>query len=215
LGRMRPRTAPSRIDDMARERRQMIGLGFVFLWFLVGGIAHFAATNLEIRIMPSYIPWPRAAVLVSGACELLGATSLLYRPTRRAAATGPKADTPAARLRLGPNRSVGIISSDFPPRDPHSKSMRNVDTAIGQFCSYFEREIGEISRLVATYGDGATEPSAASGPLYRKVLYVSMLDTLAGIRFHHKAFPELSRQSRTRFSRFVEAHCSWPDTRHR
>ncbi len=65
-----------------------IGLGFVFLWFLIGGIAHFAATDLEMRIVPPYIPWPHAAVLASGAFELLGAIGLLFRPTRRAAGLG-------------------------------------------------------------------------------------------------------------------------------
>ena len=65
-----------------------LGLAFVFLWFLIGGIAHFVATDLEMRIVPPYIPWPRAAVLVSGVFELLGAAGLLWRPTRRAAGLG-------------------------------------------------------------------------------------------------------------------------------
>lgn len=64
------------------------GLALVFLWFLVGGIAHFAATELEMRIVPPWVPWPRAAVLVSGVFELLGAAGLLWRPTRRAAGWG-------------------------------------------------------------------------------------------------------------------------------
>lgn len=64
------------------------GLAFVFLWFLIGGIAHFVATAAEMRIVPPYIPWPRVAVLVSGAFELLGAAGLVYRPTRRAAGIG-------------------------------------------------------------------------------------------------------------------------------
>jgi len=58
------------------------------LWFFVGGLAHFAKTDLEMSIMPPYIPWPRAAVLVSGVFELLGAFGILYRPTRRAAGIG-------------------------------------------------------------------------------------------------------------------------------
>jgi uncharacterized membrane protein len=41
-----------------------------------------------MSIVPPYIPWPRAAVLVSGVFELLGAAGLLYRPTRRAAGVG-------------------------------------------------------------------------------------------------------------------------------
>lgn len=67
---------------------KLFGLGFVFLWFLIGGIAHFAATDLEMRIVPTYIPWPRATVLISGVFELLGAAALLYQPTRRAAGIG-------------------------------------------------------------------------------------------------------------------------------
>jgi uncharacterized membrane protein len=60
----------------------------VFLWFLIGGIAHFTATNLEMTIVPPWVPWPRAAVLVSGGFELLGAAGVLYQPTRRAAGMG-------------------------------------------------------------------------------------------------------------------------------
>ena len=67
---------------------KLAGVGFVFVWFLVGGIAHFVATEMEMRIVPPYIPFPRAAVLVSGVFELLGAAGLLWRPTRRAAGIG-------------------------------------------------------------------------------------------------------------------------------
>lgn len=89
--------------------------------------------------------------------------------------------------------------------------MRSIDQAIEQFCSYFSREIGEISRLVVAPIDENSEPSVASGPLYRKVLYVTMLDTLAGIRFNKKAFPDLFKQNRARFTRFVVDHCSWSE----
>ncbi len=71
-----------------RRRVRTLGLGFVFLWFFVGGIAHFAATDLEMSIVPPYIPWPHAAVLVSGVFELLGAAGLLLKSTRRSAGVG-------------------------------------------------------------------------------------------------------------------------------
>jgi len=64
------------------------GLVFVFVWFLFGGIAHFAFTEAEMRIVPPVIPWPRATVLVSGVFELLGAAGLLIRATRKAAGVG-------------------------------------------------------------------------------------------------------------------------------
>ncbi|CAN5756092.1 hypothetical protein BH09PSE5_BH09PSE5_05440 [soil metagenome] len=65
-----------------------VGIGFVFLWFFLGGIAHFAFTELEMTIVPPYITWPREAVLISGVFELLGAFGLLYAPTRRWAGIG-------------------------------------------------------------------------------------------------------------------------------
>ena len=64
------------------------GLAVVFLWFLIGGIAHFVLTDTEMRIVPPWIPWPRAAVLASGVFELLGAAGLLWPTTRRAAGWG-------------------------------------------------------------------------------------------------------------------------------
>jgi uncharacterized membrane protein len=66
----------------------VIGLVIVFLWFLIGGIAHFVATATEMRVVPPYIPWPRATVLVSGVFDLLGALGLLHPSTRRAAGVG-------------------------------------------------------------------------------------------------------------------------------
>jgi uncharacterized membrane protein len=65
-----------------------IGLGFVFLWFFVGGIAHFAFTQVEMQIVPPWIPFPREVVWISGAFELLGAIGVAWRPTRRVAGWG-------------------------------------------------------------------------------------------------------------------------------
>jgi uncharacterized membrane protein len=70
------------------SRWKRAALVFVFLWFAIGGVAHFVALEAEMRIVPPWIPWPRAAVLVSGAFELLGAAGLLWQPTRRAAGIG-------------------------------------------------------------------------------------------------------------------------------
>ena len=69
-------------------RGRSAGIGFVFLWFFIGGILHFVATDTEATIVPPWMPWPVAAVLVSGVFELLGAFDILFRPTRRAAGIG-------------------------------------------------------------------------------------------------------------------------------
>ena len=64
------------------------GLAIVFLWFLLGGIAHFVFTDAEVRIVPPYIPWPREAVWLSGVAELIGAVGLLWSASRRSAGMG-------------------------------------------------------------------------------------------------------------------------------
>ncbi len=69
-------------------KAKFVGLVFVFLWFFVGGLAHFLATRVEMRIVPPYIPWPRLTVLVTGVFELLGAFGIWLRPTRRLAGIG-------------------------------------------------------------------------------------------------------------------------------
>jgi uncharacterized membrane protein len=78
----------SAMARVARARLRSAGLAVVFLWFCIGGIAHFAATQTEMRIVPPYIPWPRAAVLVSGVFELAGAAGLVWPRSRRAAGIG-------------------------------------------------------------------------------------------------------------------------------
>jgi uncharacterized membrane protein len=67
---------------------QRVTFVFVFLWFAVGGFFHFAATATEMRIMPPYVPWPHAMVLVSGVFEWLGAAGMLIPAVRRAAGVG-------------------------------------------------------------------------------------------------------------------------------
>ena len=76
------------LTDVPLSTAKRVGVGFVFAWFFIGGIAHFVATEAEMRIVPPYVPWPRAAVLASGVLELAGAFGLLWRPTRRGAGIG-------------------------------------------------------------------------------------------------------------------------------
>jgi uncharacterized membrane protein len=52
------------------------GLALVSLFFLVGGRAHFTATAFFVSIVPPYVPWPVAAVYVSGVLELIGAVAI-------------------------------------------------------------------------------------------------------------------------------------------
>jgi uncharacterized membrane protein len=70
------------------DRLRIAGVVFVFLWFFIGGIAHFAATGTEMRIVPPFIPWPRATVLLTGVFELLGALGVIRAKSRPAAGAG-------------------------------------------------------------------------------------------------------------------------------
>jgi uncharacterized membrane protein len=75
---------------IARNSRALQRAAFVlvFSWFAVGGYFHFAATDTEMRIVPPYLPWPRAIVLASGVFEVLGAAGMLIPVVRRAAGVG-------------------------------------------------------------------------------------------------------------------------------
>jgi uncharacterized membrane protein len=55
------------------------------LLFVTGGLLHFLVPGPFVQIVPPYLPWSRALVLVSGACEILGGCGLLVPRLRRAA----------------------------------------------------------------------------------------------------------------------------------
>jgi uncharacterized membrane protein len=65
-----------------------IGLSFIFLWFSIGGVAHFLVTDFFLKIIPPDLPLRLEAVYISGAFELLGAVGLLHPRLRRAAGLG-------------------------------------------------------------------------------------------------------------------------------
>ena len=71
-----------------RSRWRSAALIAVVLWFSIGGLAHFVFTDIEARIVPPSLPWPRVIVLVSGAFELLGAAGMVWPRSRRLAAVG-------------------------------------------------------------------------------------------------------------------------------
>ncbi|MGQ0618337.1 MAG: DoxX family protein [Panacagrimonas sp.] len=66
-----------------------MGLGFVLLWFVGGGIGHFVPVSHAFFVslvppwLPSWLPGASALVYISGVLELIGATGLLFERTRR------------------------------------------------------------------------------------------------------------------------------------
>lgn len=74
---------PTLLRPAAIERLRRVCLGITVLWFLIGGLAHFiGGTAFFVRVVPPWVPWPLAAVYVSGAIELV-LTALLWSPRTR------------------------------------------------------------------------------------------------------------------------------------
>ncbi len=70
------------LNHAARARLRTVCLGITLFWFVVGGAAHFFATDFFVRITPPWVPAPRAVVLWSGVLELLLAACLLSQRLR-------------------------------------------------------------------------------------------------------------------------------------
>ena len=58
------------------------------VFFIFAGIMHFVIPESYMKIMPGFLPFPRALVLISGALEIAGGLGLLLERTRRVAAFG-------------------------------------------------------------------------------------------------------------------------------
>jgi uncharacterized membrane protein len=66
----------------------LVGRWIFGMLFIVAGVGHFAATNVYMKIMPSYLPYHRELVLLSGVFEVLLGILVLVPTTQRLAAWG-------------------------------------------------------------------------------------------------------------------------------
>ena len=70
------------------NKLKIVGMAFVFLWFMGGGVMHFISPEFFLAIMPPSLPYHEAAVAISGVFEIIGAVGLLFQRTRRRAGIG-------------------------------------------------------------------------------------------------------------------------------
>ena len=77
---------------------------------------------------------------------------------------------------------------------------------IDKFCGYFEEQAQQINTIQSA---GNSDYGGSQIRLYKKTLYVTALDTLAGFRFNKDAYKELHRQNKKRFIRFLQDFCNW------
>lgn len=64
------------------------GLVIVFLWFMLGGIAHFTETEFFLSITPPWVPFPLWVVYISGVIEIALAVLILIPSVRPLAGWG-------------------------------------------------------------------------------------------------------------------------------
>lgn len=72
-------TAPAAARPRAAMRWIMAAL------YAVAGVGHLVAPDAFLPIVPDFVPWPRAVILVTGLCELAGAAALLTARLRKLA----------------------------------------------------------------------------------------------------------------------------------
>ena len=58
------------------------------LFFVTAGVLHFLFTPSYMKIVPAWLPWHRALVVISGLCEIAGGLWVLRRSTRNWAGYG-------------------------------------------------------------------------------------------------------------------------------
>lgn len=81
--------------------------------------------------------------------------------------------------------------------------------SIDRFCDYFSGQI-ETIRDLQLKTDENREPAQYQIRFYRKVLLINAVDTLASIRFSKDRYPQLHKQNRERFTRFIQDGKCWP-----
>jgi uncharacterized membrane protein len=67
------------LNPIRNTLRVLLALGF-----LIAGYFHLARPDLLLPIMPDWVPFPYAVIIVTGLCEVAGAVAL-FTPLRRAA----------------------------------------------------------------------------------------------------------------------------------
>jgi uncharacterized membrane protein len=65
-----------------------ISLVVMIILYLLAGVNHFIKPAMYYPIIPPYLPWPVTINTISGIAEILLATLLIFKATRKLAAIG-------------------------------------------------------------------------------------------------------------------------------
>ncbi len=80
---MRSLSAPEKARKLKRTSRIAQGI-----FYMLAALPHFVASEIEMKIIPPFLPWRRAALYITGAFEFLGGLGLLIPRWRRPASWG-------------------------------------------------------------------------------------------------------------------------------
>ena len=73
------------MDARAEGRGRRLARYLLAAFYALAGVAHFVGTDAMVRIVPSWVPAPRAVVIATGVAELVGAAGLMTTRWRVAA----------------------------------------------------------------------------------------------------------------------------------
>ncbi len=89
--------------------------------------------------------------------------------------------------------------------------MATIEEKIEFFCDYFRDQVRVINALTVNVNAAqGTDQERHQIRFYKKVLLITHLDTLAGIRYSEGRYPLLNKKNRERFIQFLSASGVWP-----
>lgn len=85
-----------------------------------------------------------------------------------------------------------------------------VEEKIARLCGWFWQQVAFALRLaVSPAGDSSDNNAPVSQ--YRRLVLLSLIDALAGIRFDQTNHPKLNGANQERFTRLIREYGDWPD----
>ncbi|MEW6003340.1 MAG: hypothetical protein AB1638_11955, partial [Nitrospirota bacterium] len=90
--------------------------------------------------------------------------------------------------------------------------MASIEEKIDFFCSYFADQAKVIGALAVDEAQAeGTDQERHQIRFYQKALLITHIDTLAGIRYTEKRYPQLNKRNKERFIQFLEVSEAWPE----
>src|SRR5258705_1519932 len=77
-------------DDMENDTTRAVMRWILAAFYAAAGVAHLWAPDKLLAITPSWVPFAREVIFVTGLCELAGAVALVTKPRAMRSASGPR-----------------------------------------------------------------------------------------------------------------------------